>query len=543
MSPSQMRSLTLDGTIVPEPSPRRPRSWWRRWRRRLFIGVPTSLFTFGIAAWICWTVDARTGHSRSIHTFIVWNTRYHVWKYSEPVRPWNPSTPTHPVGPRTLTRANDLFQITNIWPVHIDFTRQQWRALAPRRVPALEQFATSDGNIILRNSQAPRTGFAGVLGYAFDWTQANIDIAGARFTNIAIRVKGNVGALAGDKHPFKVDLNQFVKGQKLAGLDELTLNNIMWDYSYLADALGHEFFRDCGVPAPRTAFAWLTVTVADQKEKPLGLYLMVESIDKNFVAEHFGSRQTPLFKPVTYNLFESLGDDWSAYAPIYDLKTKATSAQKQRLIEFSKLVSYADDAEFTHRAGEFLDLDEFARFLAGEVLLSNYDSLLSTGQNYFLYLDPRSNKFGFIPWDLDAAWGEFWIGTKHQLERASIWHPWVGPNRFLERVMATEEFRAIYRKHLEDFLARLLVPDRLQKRMDDLAPIIRSPLSAESSFRLSKFEQTVGAVPVTSSRGETEQGFNRRAHPTRRFVEARAKSVRDQLDGKSDGIILKPLFK
>src|SRR2546430_8936495 len=52
-------------------------------------------------------------------------------------------------------------------------------------------------------------------------------------------------------------------------------------------------------------------------------------------------------------------------------------------------------------------------------------SILTDGQNFYMYLDPRSNKFGFIPWDLDAAWGNFWIASRAEQERASIWHPWI----------------------------------------------------------------------------------------------------------------------
>src|SRR5262249_9152707 len=155
-----------------------------------------------------------------------------------------------------------------------------------------------------------------------------------------------------------------------------------------------------------------------------------------FALEHFRSKKTPIFKPVTYQLFEHIGDAWPAYEPIYDLKTAATDAQKSRVIDFARLVSFADKSEFARRLGEFLDLDEFARFLAGEVLLSCYDGLLSDGQNFYVYLDPKSNKFGFIPWDLDLAWGGFFLlGTEFERQRASLWHPWVGENRFLERVM------------------------------------------------------------------------------------------------------------
>ena len=266
---------------------------------------------------------------------------------------------------------------------------------------------------------------------------------------------------------------------------------------------------------------------------------MIEPVGGKFAAEHFGSKKAPIFKPVTYQLFEHLGDDWSAYAPIYDLKTQATPEQERRVIDFARLVSQADDAEFARRVGDFLDLSEFAGFLAGEVLLSAYDGFLSDGQNFYVYLDPRSDKFGFIPWDLDLAWGGFFLlGSTLERERASLWHPWVGQNRFLERVMAVEEFRQIYRARLEDFSTRLLVPERLNRRIDELAAIIRGPIAAESAFRLGKFEQAVSNQPLPLTASKDEQGANRPAHQLKRFIEHRARSVRRQLDGQSKGVIL-----
>ena len=102
------------------------------------------------------------------------------------------------------------------------------------------------------------------------------------------------------------------------------------------------------------------------------------------------------------------------------------------------------------------------------------------------------------------------------------------------------QFRAVYRAYLEDFMARLFLPDRLQRRVDEIAALIRDPIAAESTFRLNKFEQEAGAKPVTPSPGETPHGINHPTYPLRRFVEARSRSVRQQLDGKSAGLILKP---
>jgi spore coat protein H len=185
-----------------------------------------------------------------------------------------------------------------------------------------------------------------------------------------------------------------------------------------------------------------------------------------------------------------------------------------------------------------MDLKEVAGFLAAQVLLASYDGILTTGQNFYMYIDPRSKKIGFIPWDLDCAWGNFWIGSKSQLERASIWRPWSGENRFLERLFAVKEFRAIYRARLEEMLERDFTAERMQRRVDEIAGVIREPIGAESRFRLEKFEQEVGTKPVTHAPGETESGVNQPAYPYRKFVETRARSVRLQLDGKSKGLIV-----
>jgi spore coat protein CotH/DNA-directed RNA polymerase specialized sigma24 family protein len=514
---------------------------WARWRRRLAVGISIDVLATALVVGVVWYLSSLTGHSRLISLFGVWGVRFHAHRLAEPVGPWPTSAATPRFDAGLVRNAQDLYRTTNIWLAHLDFSREQWKALEAKYIGSMPNFVRPDGMWTLRNPQAQRGGVIGVLGYQFDWTHADLELGGVTFTNVAARAKGNIVSLCYPKRAYKVDLNRFAKGQKLAGQDELVLNNLAWDYSCLGEALAYELFRDAGVPAPRTAYAWLTASVAGQWDrKPLGLYLLLEPVGRAFAAERFGSRTTPVFKPVTYDLFKHLGDDWPAYATIYDLKTTATPQQQRRVIELARLVSFATDAEFAARIGDYLDLDAFARFLASQVLLSSYDSILANGHNFYLYLDPRSNKFGFVPWDLDSAWGDFWIATKPELERASIWHPWTGENRFIERVMAVEEFRRRYRAHLEDFLVRLFVPERLSRRIDELAPILRDPVAAESATGLNKFDRAVSAKPFVPLPGEVPNRLNHPPHQIKRFVEARARSVRQQLDGKSKGMIVKP---
>jgi spore coat protein CotH/DNA-directed RNA polymerase specialized sigma24 family protein len=518
---------------------------WARWRRRCVI----SALGFGALLAIAGAAiryGSPTGRTWLIAQSQMWGTRYWNLAMAEAARPWPTNIATPDFDARVIRNAEQFYRTTNIWPVHLTFSREHWKALEPKRIRPMANFILPDNRILLRNPDARRGGLLGVLGYEYDWSQAECELGQVSFRNVATRVKGNIASLW-HKRPFKLDLNKFERGQKLAALHKLTFDNLVFDNSCMAEALAYELFRDAGVPAPRTAYAWLSLSVAKQWElKPMGLYLMEEAVDEVFTKERFGSRKTPLFKPSTYKLFEYTGDVWSAYAPSYDLKTDATPQQCRRIIEFSHLVTFASDQEFAEQVGGFLDLDEFARFLAVEVLLPNYDSILTTGQNYYLYLDPASNKFGFIPWDLDAAWGNFWIGTRTEQQQSSIWRPWVGENRLLERLMAVEEFRRIYRTHLEDFLARLYAPERLSKRIDTIAAAIRDPIAAESPYRLDKFEQTVGLKPITTARG-WQLGINyplpfrdyMPAGDLKQFIAGRARSVRSQLAGESQGILLK----
>jgi hypothetical protein len=105
--------------------------------------------------------------------------------------------------------------------------------------------------------------------------------------------------------------------------------------------------------------------------------------------------------------------------------------------------------------------------------------------------------------------------------------------------MAVEAFRTRYRAQLEDLMERLLIPSQLHQRIDELAKAIRSAVAAESDFRLGKFEDALSEQPLKPSGTKKAEGAaNRPAHQLKRFIVARVKSVREQLDGTSEGAVL-----
>lgn len=522
-------------------------SWeWAGVRRRLARVGRVLCTVLCVLACLAGTAAWMGKHGYLMAFFIKFGSRGIARDFPElkaPATPWPKSEADKALVQSNFPKTSaELFAMTNIWLCKLSFTPEQWSKITPSRIPPVPNMF-ENGRITLRNPKARRSGLAGAVGIDFNWTEGKMEFAGRELSDVAVRFRGNgtyLTSLYGPKQSLKVDLDKFTKKQQIGGVHTLNFVNMVPDFSSMHDALAEQLFRDMGVVAPRTAYSYVTVDVPGKfTNQALGLYIVIENIDGDFAANRFGNKKAPIFKPVTYDLFTDLGDDWNGYEAVYDLKTKATPEQLRRVIDLAKLVSHGSDAEFVRRLPDFLDIEEFAAFVAGHVLLASYDGFLTNGQNYYVYLDPRSNKFGFISWDQDHAWGDFGhIGKAAMREHASIWNPSVYRNLFLERVMTVGAFRDAYRGKLEHALANEFRPERLAEQIDKLAAIIRPAVAAESAFRLKRFDQAISTNWVAGPRDGEPEGPRAPVHQIKRFVQNRIKSVRNQLDGKSAGISL-----
>ena len=193
----------------------------------------------------------------------------------------------------------------------------------------------------LQGQEGKRNGLSSAAGVEFKYVHADLEFEDRHFKDVAVRYKGNgtfMQSRGSLKRSLKVDLSEFVKGQKLGGVSKLNFHNNVTDASWMNEIMSHRLFRDAGVPAARTAYARVFVTVPGKYEKNyFGLYSLVENIDANFAEENLGAKKGAIFKPVTPTPFTDLGDDWKNYNQIYDPKTELTAGQKQRVIDFCKL--------------------------------------------------------------------------------------------------------------------------------------------------------------------------------------------------------------
>jgi hypothetical protein len=429
-----------------------------------------------------------------------------------------------------------VFQSAGISSVHFEFTPADYAGLTPTTSGGFFSFWGNSGKQSwLQGAEGKRNGYAASRGVEFSYVHANVTIDGKTVKNVGVRYKGNGTYFSGaeeGKISLKVDFGEYVKGQRFGTLRKLNLHSNITDATWMNESLALRLHRDAGVHAPRTSYTRVFITVAGRYDrKYAGLFSIVENPDESFVEERGLPVAGAIFKPVTERLFADLGSDWKRYNQSYDPKTKLTQAQQQRVIDLSRLVTRGTDAEFAARIGEFIDLDNLSRYMAVTVFLSDLDGLLGPGQNFYLYLDPRTQKFTFIPWDQDHSFGQFFRGSQSSREQLSIEHPWTESNRFLERLFVLPAFKTPYLARLNEFSKTLFVPDRFHKQVDELAVLLRPAVKEEPPERLRRFEAAVaGQVPPGNARE-----FSGANIPIKPFVKARAQSIADQLAGRSSG--------
>src|SRR5207253_4612537 len=105
----------------------------------------------------------------------------------------------------------------------------------------------------------------GGFGFEMPWAKADLFEDGKTFKNVGIRYKGNGSyVLSGNqlRRNFKLEFDHYDDDARYQGLKTVSLNAGAMDPLRSREALAYGLFRAAGVPAPRTAFAEVTLTVA-----------------------------------------------------------------------------------------------------------------------------------------------------------------------------------------------------------------------------------------------------------------------------------------
>ena len=172
----------------------------------------------------------------------------------------------------TSISAAEFFTPTKVWKAHLSMSADAWRAMQPRSGATGGGFGFGGSRFL--GPPGGRNGVAARQGIEFDYVHATLQINDWTFPDVAVRYKGNGSYLrasrsGSDKISLKVDLNRYVKGQKLAGLTTINFQNNITDVGWMNEVLAYRLYRDAGALAPRTTYAQVYLTVDGQRREAL----------------------------------------------------------------------------------------------------------------------------------------------------------------------------------------------------------------------------------------------------------------------------------
>ena len=227
--------------------------------------------------------------------------------------------------------------------------------------------------------------------------------------NVGIRSRGT-GSRSSAKPGLRVDFDRYSSAQEFLGLKSVVLDNLTQDPSMLKERVMMRFFNEMGIAAPRVVNVRLFVN-----NEYVGLYGLVESIDKRFLKQQFGENDGYLFEfhyTDRYG-FEYLGADLEKYAEFFEPKTHeydSMAALYYPIKEMAWTISESPDSMFASAITEYLDLRTFLTYLAVENFLADNDGLLGAWgmNNFYLYRFEGKTRSQLIPWDKDSS---FWETT------------------------------------------------------------------------------------------------------------------------------------
>lgn len=408
----------------------------------------------------------------------------------------------------------DFFGLDKIWDIHIELEREDWVQMYPQG-----------------DSTATR------LFGRFPYRIGNVTIGTQRLEDVGIRMKGNATFMANGgtlKKSLKLDFNREDSEQKFLGMGKLNLQCNALDATQIKEAVSYQIYRDCGVVAGRTCFARVFLTLRGELEEAyVGLYTVVEQVDQRFAKRTLGSGGL-ILKPQGETL-AYLGEQWNEdYDNSYFPKSKVSEELAQPIIETAALFDEPSDEAFVAGIEEVMDVERFLKYTAVTTLLINTDSPLTVPDNYYLVVPQDTKKVTIVPWDMNWSMGAYGYITQTPTVELSVMRP--TRKEVFRRVLGQAQFKERYRELVAEYIAGPCSAEALTAAIHRAHATVEDAL-AEEEMRIEAImsaEPELGGqpsrMPVLQSReGDDLLGLLE-------FVEAREKSVLDQLAGKSEGV-------
>ena len=287
---------------------------------------------------------------------------------------------------------------------------------------------------------------------------------GIVYDHIRYRARGGVWRYAMGKNMWKFDFNlghsfqaKDHYGRKYdTRWDKLNFSACIQQGNYqhrgehgMFEAVGFKLFELADVEAPKTH--WVHFRIIDDEEETgptqhdgdfWGLYLAIEQMDGRFLDEH--------------NLPD--GNLYKMEGGTGELNNQGPTAITDKSDLNTYLNSYnGNPPENWWRQN--MDLSRYYSYRTIVEGIHHYD--IGYGKNYFYYLNPETQQWSTLPWDLDLTWANNMYGN--------------GNDPFKSKVLGKAVFKVEYSNRAREILDLLFNEDEGYMLIDEFAAIIDEP--------------------------------------------------------------------
>ena len=272
------------------------------------------------------------------------------------------------------------------------------------------------------DQELPTSGSYGGSDYL--WTGTLI-YDGVVYDNIHYRARGGVWRYAMGKNMWKFDFN---RGHSFQARDDYgNLYDTKWDklnFSALIqqgnflhrgeqgmfEAAGFKMFNLTGVEAPKTNWVHFRVVEGADENGPdqysgdfQGLYMAIEQMDGRFLDEH-NLPDGNLYKIEGHNA--QLPKNNQGHTAVADTSDHAAFRN----------ILYGDPNPGEQWWRDNVELEKYYSYRA--VVEGIHHGDIAYGKNYFYYLNPETDLWSMLPWDLDLTWANNMYGNGEDPFRA-----------------------------------------------------------------------------------------------------------------------------
>ncbi len=334
------------------------------------------------------------------------------------------------------------------------------------------------------------------------------DITGTyTFDSVGVRLKGNSSyGHPGNKKAFKIDFNEFVAGQNYDGLKKLNFSNMFKDPSCMREKVFFDVCHSADITAPRSSFANVTFNGV-----PWGFYTVVEQIDDQFLDWSILDDNGNLFKagdnfgggPSGGGNAADLvyyGAEQSSYEARYELNTNEDINDWSDLISLIDFINNSSAAEFQDNVDNRIEFTEYLRSAALDNLFSNLDSYTGSARNYYVYHNMTTDKWHWIKWDANEAFGSYANGQNNITSLALNYRNADRP--LLDKVFNDPVLYALYKEQACFLQENFFNSTDMNARINEIRDLIQSSVYADANkmYTNAQFETNIESN-ITSGGG------------------------------------------